>query len=198
MTIDVSQFHLCNVSDTCSVWNVLSSKLLYQCALRVGVSFVCPEFVVYECLIKPRRSKPNSSGELVARLRNAQSSGQFQVCKLDIGDLQSIEILEQRRRLGKGELSAIALAQKIGQTCLTDDQGARRLANEVLGPRRTQTTPHMLGWLVYKMHLLDGDVDQVISEHGAMDRPLASYFKEAYQEACRCRLMAHQGTSSAE
>lgn len=198
MTIDVSQFHPYNVSDTCSVWNILSSQTLYRRSVQAGLYFICPEFVVYECLIKPRQSMPASSVELMARLRTARTDGRFQTYKLDIGDLQSIEILEKRKQLGKGELSAIALAQKIGQACLTDDQNARRLANEVLGREKAQTTPHMLGWLVFKRHIVDGDVDVVISEHNAMDRPLAKYFKEAHNEACRCRLLAHHGTPHAE
>jgi predicted nucleic acid-binding protein len=193
MNVDVSSFHRLNVSDTCAVWNVLSSLTLYRHTLLADVHFVCPPFVVYECLFKPREATSRSSSELRARLERARGEGKFQVCALSVGDLQTVQVLEQRRRLGKGELSAIALAQKIGQALLTDDQKARRLAQGELGSRMVQTTPHLLGWLLFEMRMTDGDVECVIAEHTDMERPLERYFREAHQEACRCRLLARQG-----
>lgn len=191
--IDISTFYLYNVTDTCSVWNVLSSAVLYAAAQRGGIEFICPHFVMYECLSKPRSSRSDTDIELRRRLEKARASGAFQGYSLDIGDLQTISLLEQRKRLGKGELSAIALAQKIGQACLTDDQKARRLAESTLAAKKTQTTPHLLGWLVFKQHLTDADVDVIVDQHEAMDRPLTKYFKETYEEACRCRLLVSQG-----
>jgi len=193
MTIDVSKFFLYNVTDTCSVWNVLSSRTLHSISRQASVHFVCPAFVMYECLHKPRSSNSPEERELRARLEEARTGGAFQTCELDITDLQTIEILEQRKRLGKGELSSIALAKKIGQACLTDDQKARRLAAEVIEPSKVQTTPHLFGWLVFMMHLADGEVNTVVSEHEAMGRPLATYFRKVHQEACRCRLMEYPG-----
>jgi len=191
--VDVSTFHLYNVTDTCSVWNVLSSHVLYAATKRARAEFICPAFVVYECLYKPRSSKSQADVELQDRLNSARRNGAFQTYPLDVTDLQTVSLLEQRKRLGRGELSAIALAQKIGQACLTDDQQARRLACEALVSGRTQTTPHLLGWLFFDGHLTDGDLDSIISQHEAMERPLAKYFRETYHEACRCRLVGYQG-----
>lgn len=196
--VDVSTFHLYNVTDTCSVWNVLSSTVLYAAAKRGRAEFICPLFVVYECLNKPRSSTSDADAELKERLAEARTSGAFQTYPLGIEDLQTISLLEQRKRLGKGELSAIALAQKIGQACLTDDQKARRLAESTLAAGKAQTTPHLVGWLFFERHLTDGDLNVIVVQHEAMNRPLADNFKEIYKEACRCRLLASQGRKHAE
>lgn len=191
--IDLSTFFLYNVTDTCAAWNVLSSAVLYAATKRGRIEFICPLFVVYECLNKPRSSGSVADAELRKRLKKARDSGAFQTYSLDIEDLQTVSLLEQRKRLGKGELSTIALAQKIGQACLTDDQKARRLAESTLAAGKTQTTPHLVGWLFFERHLIDADLGVIVDQHKAMERPLAKYFKETYKEACRCRLLASQG-----
>jgi hypothetical protein len=56
MAVDPRSFHLYNVTDTCSVWNVLSSATLYQTARSAGCNFICTAYVVYECLLKLRQS----------------------------------------------------------------------------------------------------------------------------------------------
>ena len=55
MAIDPSSFLVLNVADTCAVWNVLSSKNLYQASIASGCNFCCTAFVEYECLIRPRK-----------------------------------------------------------------------------------------------------------------------------------------------
>lgn len=193
MAIDPSSFHLPNIIDTCGVWNVLSSHTLYKTARHAKVAFVCTGFVLYECLFKPRRVKEPLDEELQSRLRAARGDSDFRSYPLDIADLQTVEILENRKRLGKGELSSIAFALKTGQAFLTDDQNARKLAHEVLGDCITQTTPHLLGWLFFTTRLVDGDNHTIIKEHEEMGRPLTIYFEQMYLEACRCRLMAGPG-----
>jgi len=196
MSIDPSSFHLNNITDTCAVWNVLSSRTLYVAARGAGVVFICTRFVLYECLFKPRRTVDACDGELQTRLRAAQKDSCFATYPLDVADLQTIEILENRRRLGKGELSSIAFALKTRQAFLTDDQKARKLAREVLRESPTQTTPHLLGWLFFANRLGDADKTTIIKEHQGMGRHLARYFEEAYLEACRCRLVANQGAAA--
>jgi hypothetical protein len=131
------------------------------------------------------------------RLQDAQKND-FKSYPLDITDLQTIEILENRKRLGKGELSSIAFALKTRQAFLTDDQKARNLAKQVLQDKMSQTTPHLVGWLFFHSHLTDSDKSIVIREHTDMERPLARYFEDMYLEACRCRLMAMQGANKSE
>jgi hypothetical protein len=192
MSIDPSSFYSYNITDTCAVWNILSSRTLYSSARTAGVSFFCTRFVLYECLVKPRKKLRTTDAELQKRLKSAQEHNDFSAYNLDITDLQTVNILENRKRLGKGELSSIAFAMKTQQAFLTDDQKARKLAREVLPIALIQTTPHLLGWLFFKMHLSDGDKDTIIGEHKEMMCPLAMYFEEMYAEACRCRLMANQ------
>ena len=189
MAIDPSQFHLINVADTCSVWNVLSSARLHAAAKDARCEFCITSFVRYECLIKPRKSQTNAEAELRRHLYQQQARGGFAAHSCDIGDLQAIKILESLKRLGKGELSSIAFAMKIGQAVLTDDMKARKLA-ESSGHTLTQTTSHLFSWLVFKGRLVDSDKPIVIMQHQAMERPLAPHFETAYEMALQCRLNA--------
>lgn len=198
--LDPSSFHKHNIVDTCAVWNVLSSQLLYATAQSKGVVFFCTRFVVYECLFKPRKASTASEQELQKRLQIAQANNDFQSYQLDIDDLQTVEILKRRKQLGIGELSSLALALKTRQALLTDDQKARKLTQEVLKDMGNiiqkhpghQTTPQLLGWLFFSGCLTDRDKDTIIQQHNAMSRPLEKYFCEMYAEALRCRCMAHQ------
>ncbi len=189
MAIDPSKFHLINVADTCSVWNVLSSPRLHAAAKEARCEFCITSFVRYECLNKPRKSQTKAEAELMRRLAQEQTRGGFAAHSCEIGDLQAIKILESRKRLGKGELSSIAFAMKIGQAVLTDDMKARKLA-ESSGHTLTQTTPHLFSWLVFKGRLVDSDKPTVITQHQAMERPLAPHFETAYEMALQCRLNA--------
>lgn len=192
MAIDPSYFELHNVADTCAVWNVLSSLILYTNASSAGCKFCLTHFVHYECLFKPRRNPAKEELFLQDRLRKEHNKGAFQKYHLDIEDLQDIIILENRKRLSKGELSSIVFARKTRQAFLTDDQKARKLASQVMDRTKVQTTPHLFGWLCFSNRLGDVDKDHVIQEHCQLRRPLAVYFEEMYQEALRCRLMTHK------
>ena len=189
MAIDPSKFHLVNVADTCSVWNVLSSLRLYGAAKEARCEFCITDFVRYECLIKQRKTNTSAEIELVRRLTKEQALGGFAAHSCDIGDLQAIRLLESRKRLGKGELSSIAFAMKIGQAVITDDQKARKLAQDS-GHALAQTTPHLFAWLIFKGRLGDSDRTMIIEQHRAMGRPLAPHFEAAYSLALQCRLSA--------
>lgn len=190
MAIDPSKFHRSNVADTCSVWNLLSSPTLHTAARDAHCDFCITTFVHYECLIKPRAKPPtDAENELIRRLHREQTQGRFATYSCGIDDLQAIRLLENRKRVGKGELSSIAFAMKINQAVMTDDQKARRLAQDA-GHPLTQTTPHLLSWLIFNGRLADGDKDTVITQHEAMGRPLAPHFRTAYELALQCRVNA--------
>ena len=190
MAIDPSKFHLVNVADTCSVWNVLSSVRLHAAAKEARCEFCITSFVRYECLNKPRKKVPtDAENELMRRLTQEQGRGGFATHSCDIDDLQAIKVLENRKRLGMGELSSIAFAMKIRQAVITDDMKARKLA-EQSGHVLTQTTPHLFSWLIFKGRLGDSDKSTVIEQHEAMDRPLTPHFEDAYATALQCRLNA--------
>jgi hypothetical protein len=188
MPVDPRSFHPYNVTDTCAVWNVLSSATLYQAARTAGCNFICTAYVIYECLIKPRKSKSEADETLKTRLERARASGQFQTFHLDLDDIAEADILNQRQRVGKGELSSIAFARKHRQAVMTDDQRARRLGSAVK-ETIVQTTPHLLGWLFYSARLLDGDLATVISEHEEVGRPLRTHFEIIYNKALELRAM---------
>ncbi|MDI9331926.1 MAG: hypothetical protein QM527_11585 [Alphaproteobacteria bacterium] len=132
MAIDPSKFHLINVADTCSVWNVLSSARLHAAAKEAHCEFCVTSFVRYECLTKPRKASTPAETELMQRLTQEQARGGFAAHSCDIGDLQAIKLLESRKKLGKGELSSIAFAMKINQAVITDDKKARTGGNSSL------------------------------------------------------------------
>jgi hypothetical protein len=190
MPVDPSRFHPLNVADTCSVWNVLSSVHLYRAALQAGCSFCCTTYVEYECLHKPRKRPTSHDEELRQRLTRARAEKVFTPYALEIADLQTVQILESRKRLSKGELSSIAFATRTRQAFLTDDLGARKLAEAVMDKGMVQTTPHLFGWLIFTQGLSDGDKHTVISAHSNVGRPLAELFELMYSEALRCLLMA--------
>lgn len=187
MAINVSAFHPYNVIDTCAVWNVLSSPMLYATARTAGCIFCLSQFVLYECLHKPRQ--PSTHGPILQkRLRHEQSKGDFKAYRLSIEDLQDTGVLENRLRLGKGELSSIALAKKINQAFLTDDQKARKFAEGIM-TGMVQTTPHLFGWLFFTGRLTDGDKSMIITDHKALEGDLSPYFEAIYTESLRCQLM---------
>lgn len=185
MSIDPSQFDPINVTDTCAVWNVLSSATLYRAALAARCHFCVTGFVNYECLIKPRTSPTDATRELQRRLEDARCTGQFEVHSCTLNDLQDISRLEDRKRLGKGELSSIAFAMRRGLAVLTDDQGARKLSSAV-GVHSTQTTPHLHSWLIFTRKLDDSDHTNVLSQHQQMEGSLARHLEAAYVLALQC------------
>lgn len=189
LPIDPSKFHPINVADTCSVWNILSSKLLYAASLEAHCDFCITSFVRYECLIKPRKAITVEEKELMDRLRLEQNRGVFKDYSCDIGDLQAIKVLESRKRLGKGELSSIAFSMKIGQAVITDDMKARKLAHQS-GHTLTQTTSHLFAWLIFSGRLGDSDKVTVIAQHQAMQRDIAPHLERAYEMALQCKLNA--------
>jgi len=195
MNFDITKLFLFNVTDSCSVWNILCSPIIFQASIQAGCYFALTNYVSYECLYK-KRNINNDNSLLTAKLKFEISLGRFKNCDISIDDLQEIEILENRKRLGKGELSSIVFAKKTKQAFLTDDRKARMLAREVLGNEYVQTTPHLVGYCFYKRYLLDGDFSSLITEHKNVLKTnwgdLSSFFQEVYQESMRIRLLESQ------
>ena len=196
MAVDPSQFHLLNVADTCAIWNILSSQLLYAAARSAGCGFCCTSFVHYECLVKPRKSSDVGDAELQKRLHATLERKEIQSYSIDIGDLQEVMVLENRKRVSKGELSSIAFAKKTRQAFMTDDQGARKLAENSLDMGMVQTTPHLFGWLFFTGKLVDADKNTVVAQHKSVGRPLAPHFEKIYLTALSFRLMASSSKAS--
>jgi hypothetical protein len=182
MAIDPSQFYPVNVIDTCAVWNVLSSLRLYAAAKAAGCEFCMTAFVHYECLTKKRGVPKETDKTLMDRLKKEQRDGAFKTYASTIDDLQRVAQLEQRKKLGIGELSSIAFAMKIHQAVMTDDQKARKLAQEA-GHALVQTTPHLFAWLFFTGKLSEADKGAIIQQHEEMGQILKPHFERAHEMA---------------
>lgn len=127
--------------------------------------------------------------ELIRRLEQTRKSGHFPLQECDLDDLSAL-VRQAPRGLGSGELSCIAAAYRIRSIAfMTDERQARHFASTKLG-LAVETTPKLYAWLHYCQHLGSGDHDDIINEHEMYEvRPLTKFFKEAYEEAMRCRLM---------
>lgn len=191
MNSDITQLEPYNVIDSCSVWNILLSPTIYQASIAAGCYYSVTNYVKYECLVKRRDTQRDTNA--INTLQREISKNRFTACHISIDDLQEMEILENRKRLGKGELSSIVFAKKARLAFMTDDKKARKLGNDVLGKEYVQTTPHLVGFCFYKRHLLDGDFPKLIEEHKAILHggwgDLSPYFKEVYEESHRIRLI---------
>jgi predicted nucleic acid-binding protein len=193
MALDPSSFYLHNITDTCSVWNILSSKQLYLAATNAKVHFCITSMVLYECLYKPRSSITTEEGEIVNRLKKARNQEKFPVVECDLNDLALIAS-KAPKKLGSGELSCIAATHQIRSVSfMTDDWKARQFAENNL-KLNVQTTPKLYAWLHFHLYLSDSDHRPIIEEHERFERrPLTPFLEEAYQEAARCRLMSILG-----
>lgn len=100
---------------------------------------------------------------------------------------ESLRQLEHAERRPTGDEVLILAAR---QAFLTDDQGARELAEETMDKTMVQTVPHLLGWLCFENYLSDGDVETVIKEHKEFERPLERFFREIYRRALQYRSIA--------
>lgn len=186
--VDVRDFILHNVTDACAVWNVLSSRTLYSAARCRNCRFTITGYVAYECLRK-RGREDEGDREILGRFNADRREGRWPIQNLDVQDLLDVEMLEKRKRLGKGELSSMVLAKKLDVAILTDDQKGRRLAEQYLGGvKRVQTTPQLFGWLIFERLLADSDKDAVIREHNEVGRPLGDRFDAIYMKALEMRL----------
>jgi hypothetical protein len=195
ITVDVSTFAPISAIDTCSIWNVLSSPLLLRSALRKGRSFAVAGFVHYEALVKPRTKPTAAELAMQGEFRQRLASGQgFTEAPMALDDLQAVATLPEVRKLGRGEIAALALARKLRSAILTEDRGARKA-----GVGQAQTTPQLLGWLLYEGELTDGDVAVIISEHEARVEEnrgrLTVYLRRIHAEAYRCRLLRDQAVA---
>lgn len=197
MNSDITKLVPFNVIDSCSVWNILSSPIIYQASIQAGCYYALTNYVNYECLFKKRKVKQDVI--ITTKLEKEIAGKRFMYCNITIDDLQEIGVLESRKNLGKGELSSIVFAKKTRQAFLTDDKKARALAKEVLGSELVQTTPHLVGFCFYKRHLLDTDFNTLIAEHRASLTSnwgdLSVFFKEVYEESLRIGLLERSLTA---
>lgn len=189
---DFSAIQKYSVVDTCAILNLLSSSRFYMATISESFSWCYTSFVEYEVFYKPLKKETPLIINQRKQLREETRKQRFRCEHLSIGDLQEIGILENRKRLGKGELSSIAFAKKTQLAFMTDDVKARKLGEAVLGTSKTLTTPRLLGWLYFNRILTDSDHKTIIKEHEAQGRKLSEYYQNMYEEAmrrlCTCKI----------
>lgn len=185
------------VTDTCSVWNLLSSQKLFRSACNANLHFCITPMVLYECLHKPRQTVTPEAAELINRLKTARANGSFPIQACDLNDLLQVS-RSAPMKLGSGELSCIAIAYKITTMAfMSDDRRACKYAEDVLR-LIVETTPRLYAWLHYCRHLTDSEHSEVITEHEKYERrPLTRFLNEAYELALQHRLMSAGGGLSA-
>ncbi|MDO9068549.1 MAG: hypothetical protein Q7W05_08835, partial [Deltaproteobacteria bacterium] len=123
--------------------------------------------------------------------------GRFPIQECSLDDLLAISA-KVPGKLGSGELSCIATAYRIRSIAvMTDEKLARRYAQDTLG-LHVETTPRLYGYLHYHLDLGGADHDHVIAEHEQFERrPLTTFFKQTFDDAMRCRLMANMAVTAA-
>ncbi len=183
-----STFKLLNVADTCALWNVLASPLLYRNARAVGMSLSSTQFVRYECLHKRGANSPEWN-ELRNRLRDRMAAGEIIFCDIELEDLQEVASLEGRLAISKGELSSIAWAKRTGQSFFSDDRKAKRLAESVIDHALVQDTPHLCAWLCIQGTIHEHDEGQIRSDLRSLNRFLDPHISNAFRSALEIRLM---------
>lgn len=200
ISTDATQMSLFNVTDTCAVWNILSSIRLYNATKDAGMTFAITSFILYECLHKERQVINQNDEDLKARLVGEREKGKFRELKtISIEDLQQLDIIQNRKRLSKGELTAIAFVRNYAHAgFLTDDRGARRMAEKVIVEDRIRTTPLLLGWLFYHEYLNGSDIDIISEEHRSVIKSeksdLSKFFYEMFTWALQKKLVDQGST----
>jgi len=189
MMVNIKNCNKGNITDTCAVLNIFSSRLLSARLKDAQFDFSITRFVEYECLYRPSKTMTAKKRELQARIADLKQKGKLLVHGLTIADLQDEVLVQHGTKFGIGELSCIAFCKKINQYFLTDDQGARKIGAIALGIDRVQTTPQLLGWLFYHGYVSDGDLQSIVDEHNSFGRPLEKYFREIYQHALMLKSM---------
>ena len=189
---DFSTIHKCSVIDTCAILNLLSSSRFYTATINETFFWCYTSFVEYEVFYKSVKKETSIIIKQRQQLREETRKKRFRCEHLSISDLQEIEILENRKKLGKGELSSIAFARKTQLAFMTDDIKARKLGEAVLGVSKTLTTPRLWGWLYFNRILTDSDHKTIIEEHETQGRGMSEYYQEIYEEAmrrlCTCKI----------
>ena len=109
---DFSTIHKCSVIDTCAILNLLSSSRFYTATINETFFWCYTSFVEYEVFYKSVKKETSIIIKQRQQLREETRKKRFRCEHLSISDLQEIEILENRKKLGKGELSSIAFARK--------------------------------------------------------------------------------------
>lgn len=188
-------FMLLNVTDTCSLWNILGSTILSRAARRARISFSSTQYVYYECFYK-RGENPPERLELQSRLRELIEKKEIGFWDIDLEDLQELAALEERKAISKGELSSIVFAKRTAQCFLSDDRQAKKLARTVLAESAIHDTPHLCAWLCIHDAIHESDEQTIRAELAALNRALDPHLHNAFLKALEYKLMKQMGSQT--
>lgn len=188
MSKEITNYNKDNVIDTCSIWNIIYSKKFYGISTSYLNSFVMTDYVKYETLGKKWTHNIDKETELKGFLKKEISNRRFNLYNITIEELQDPLIAKSRKNLGKGELSCIAFAKSKSISIITDDQGARKHAKDILGEDRVRTIPHLLGFLVFNDYLFDSDVCVILSDHKEYSSDIIVFLESCYKLALQLKL----------
>lgn len=188
MMFDVRSIYRLLIVDTCSVWNILSSRRLFSATKSANLTMCITPAVFYECFFKRRGEDSDVVIDLRCRLEQAIKEGCFPVQECSLADLVYVSQLAPVK-LSSGELSCIAVAYGIPTlVAMTDDKRARVFTENKLN-LNVETTPRLYGRLHYHRFLTDSDHNEIIQEHEMYEkRPLTEFFKNTYGIALQERL----------
>ena len=190
-------FMLLNVTDTCALWNILGSALLYRASRNARVSISSTQFVHYECFHK-RGGNSREWQELRNRLRERMKNGEIRFWDIDLEDLHELAALEERTAMSKGELSSIVFAKRTAQSFLSDDGQAKKLARLVLAESAIQDTPHLCAWLCIHDAIHESDEQTIRAELAALNRALEPHLHNAFLKALEYKLIQQMGSQTSE
>ena len=153
------------VIDACSTVNLISSKMFLSHALNDGFEFNMTRNVEFELVSKPLRRPNKRIEEQREYIKHLLAQKDLIRTSLSIDDLHELAELEERKKLGIGELSCIAYAKHKRLTVITDDTDAGNFAEKVLGNDYANNTADLLGNLLYRRIIIDNEYDSLIQEH---------------------------------
>lgn len=188
MSKEITKFNKDNVIDTCSIWNLFYSRKFYSISTSYLNSFVITDYVKYESLGKKWSHNIDKETELKGFLGKEILKKRFNIYNISIEELQDPLITKKRKNLGKGELSCIAFAKSKSISIITDDQGARKHAKDILGYDRVRTIPHLLGFLVFNEFILDADISVILSDHKNYSSDIIEHLNKCCESAFLLKL----------
>lgn len=184
MIADYTSFVRFNVVDSCSILNVVSSGTLYAATATAGCALSITEFVFYEsCIKKINRQLPANAETIRSKVSELVRTGELVRVSIDLADLQDPRVAGKTSRHSMGELSTMIFAKKAGLAFMSDDGKAQRLAKSIEPSPPVQTTPHLLGWLVYTKTIDQNTAELCVREHRANGRDLEKQLTQCITEA---------------
>jgi len=180
---DYTKFARGNTADSCALWNLFSSPSFYASSRAAGCYYCITRFVQYELFTKQSTGKGQDYSRLKLGLNNEISAGSITLANIEINDLQDAQVLARSRHNSMGEISSMLFARKSRLAFLSDDGWAMKFATALRDAPTVQSTPHLVGWLVYQNALTESGVAGNVGELASYGRSLHGRYELASEQA---------------